>query len=93
MGSGYIMNAAVLKALKFLSPEEQTQALMALGLDYLVDTFGSEDIEDFETRSRVAAEWVQKAVSREFTSRFGKDYPFSVDIVEKDGKFKVSFFK
>jgi len=93
MGSGYIMNAYALNALKNLDAEECKKALEALGTDWLTDVFGAKDLEDFETRSKVAAEMVRLAVQRDFEQKLGKDYPFSVDVVEKDGKFKVSFFK
>jgi len=93
MGSGFVMNSYVLKALKNLNAEEANEALEALGLNYLVDTFGYDSYEDFQTTSKRGAELVRLAVFRDFENQFGKDYPFSVDVVEDQGVFKVSFFK
>jgi len=93
MGSGYFMNEAVLSGLKTLNIEEQKKCLEALGMDFLIDTFGYEAHEDFVTRSKEGAELVKVAMTRSFEQKFGKGYPFSVDVQEEDGKYKVSFFK
>lgn len=94
MGSGYFMKEAVFRGLSNLEEAEQKEALEALGVDFLVDNFSlSGGIDDFVTPSKKGAELVQKAMQLEFTKKFGKDYPFSVDIVPVNGKFKVSFFK
>lgn len=93
MGSGYIMNAYALDALKHLTDQEQKEALEALGVGFLTDNFSCDDIEDFQTRSKRGAELVHKAVTLDFKQRYGENYPFSVDLVEKEGKFKVAFHK
>lgn len=93
MGSGFVMNAYVLRAMRNLNPNEQKEALEALGIDYLVDTFSERNNENFETFSKRGAELVRLAIFRDFRNKFGNDYPFSVNIVEYEGKFKIAFFK
>lgn len=93
MGSGYINKAYAFRAMaKHLSAEDQKTAMEALGLNFLVDQFvaGLADLEDFVTRSKVAAELVHKAVKRDMEHLTNS----SVDLREQpNGTFKVSFFK
>jgi hypothetical protein len=93
MGSGVVMNSYVMEAMKTLKPEEVKKTLECLGKDFLVDLFGDKTYEDFETRNRTCAELVAEAVKRDFTKRYGAEYPFSVDVVKEGEKFKVAYFK
>lgn len=93
MGSGYMMMSAVMDAMKTLKGEEVKETLESLGLDYLIDLFGDRTHEDFETTHKQGAELAAKAVRRSFEQKFGKDYPFSVDVVKEGSIFKITFFK
>jgi len=93
MGSGYLMNAAALHALRKLDEPEQREALEALGLDFLVDLFNHGEFEDFCTRSQRGAEIVAKALRKDFLEQRLRSEDFSVDVFCKDGLYKVGFFK
>jgi len=93
MGSGYITNEYAMRALRNLTGPEKKKALESLGVNFLIDIFSRDSPDDFTTRSRAGAELVKKSVVKDFQKSFGKNYPFSVDIIKKGKFFKISFFK
>lgn len=94
MGSGYVMNSFAFRALSHLNSAEYKAALEALGTDFLIDNFGDQGFEDFETRSKKGAELVRMAVEREMIESERLWSMFSVDVREvSKGRYMVSFFK
>lgn len=97
MGSGFLMKAAALRVMSRLTGDEQKEALEGSGIDFLIDVFGNDEIGDYITSCKRAAELVAKALKADFLATgWGQD-DCSADVVpvEKHGRtfYKVSFFK